>query len=211
MLITAKKHFDEDVERAKELLNHAESLPEGSVRDDIVRSSWMMSVGAADAYFCDAYADLIARTLQAKHKDRGIKIPDRLNNLRIPVVAAIHPSGGWGWRMAARGLIENQSVLSLAGIKNLFNHFFQKSDRLLNVDTIGSWIDHRESKYRLFGFSRTDYRKAKDKRKLNEQGLEKFEKRMKAIFQRRHDYIHNCDRPKVALQGHQDRRMQKGR
>ena len=62
----------------------------------------MMAVGASDAYFCDAYADLIARTLQAKQLQPTVTIPDRLSKLKVPVIAVIRQAeGGWRWRMAA--------------------------------------------------------------------------------------------------------------
>src|ERR1051326_4384268 len=34
------------------------------VSKDVLRASWMMAVGALDAYFSDAYADVISRTLR---------------------------------------------------------------------------------------------------------------------------------------------------
>ena len=124
ILITAKRHFDEDIQRAHNLRIHASNLQDSQVRDDILRSTWMMAVGASDAYFCDAYADLIARTLRAKDMEPAIKLPERLGNLQVPVTAVIREAGGWRWRMAARGLIERENVLSLNQIKSLFNHFF---------------------------------------------------------------------------------------
>jgi len=89
MLETAKQHFDEDIQRASRLLDHAGTLAAGLLQDDVLRSVWMMTVGACDAYFCDAYADLIARTLRAKDVQPAVQLPDRLNNLRVPVIAVI--------------------------------------------------------------------------------------------------------------------------
>jgi len=94
MLETAKQHFGEDIQRASRLLDHAGTLAAGLLQDDVLRSVWMMTVGACDAYFCDAYfcdayADLIARTLRAKDVQPAVQLPDRLNNLRVPVIAVI--------------------------------------------------------------------------------------------------------------------------
>ena len=94
ILGTAKTHFDEDTQRAKQLVEHANGLSAGCVKDDICRSAWMLVVGASDAYFCDAYADLIARTLRAKDKEPAIELPERLGNLQVPVTAVIRKAGG---------------------------------------------------------------------------------------------------------------------
>lgn len=66
ILQTAINHFNEDIQRAKELKNFADGLAAGTIKDDILRAAWMMGVGALDAYFCDAYGDLLARTFRAK-------------------------------------------------------------------------------------------------------------------------------------------------
>ena len=198
----AKTHFDEDAQRAKQLVKHASGLPAGCVKDDIFRSAWMLAVGASDAYFCDAYADLIARTLRAKDQEPAIELPERLGNLQVPVTAVIRKAGGWRWRMAARRLIERQSVLSLSEIKTLFNQFFPQSRKLVHESTIEPWILHMDSNQRLWGISKTAYRALgnKEEKRACKAAVDKFEERMASIFQRRHDCIHNCDRPKSAVQ-----------
>lgn len=200
---TAKKHFDEDIQRARELLNHAFKVPAGILRDDIVRSSWMYSVGATDAFFCDAYADAIARCLQAKHHQPSIAAPKRLLSLKIPVAAVIRgvTSGNWGWRMAARDLIENESVLDLDTVRKHFNQYFSDADKLFGPKSFDSWLLHQDWRQRLFGITKTDYRKLTGKAKENARkaAKKKFEERFQYIFQRRHDCIHNCDRAKVRL------------
>jgi hypothetical protein len=203
MLNTAKAHFDEDLRRARQLQVHALGIPVGNLRDDILRAAWMMGVGACDAYFSDAYADLIARTLRAKDLEKAINLPDRLNNLKIPVIAVIgQANGGWRWRMAARELIEDENVLSLEKIKTLFNHFFRKGHKLLTIETIEGWILHRNAKSRLFGMTSTAYRALNNQQKnaARKDALDQFNELFGEIFQRRHDCIHNCDRPKIALQ-----------
>lgn len=113
-----------------------------------------MGVGACDAYFSDAYADMIARVLRAKEMQPAIVLPNRLNDLKLPVTAALSQSkGGWRWRMAARELIEDESVLSLQKIRQLFNHFFRTNQKLLNKDSLESWILHHEARSRLFGMT----------------------------------------------------------
>ena len=203
MLVTAKKHFTQDLGRAEALLSHANTLPSGELARDVLRASWMMAVGACDAYFSDAYADLIARALQAKDLEPRVAIPDRLNKLKVPVVAVLRRSkDGWRWRMAARELIESENVLSLEKISKLFNHFFRDKKRLLKEETIESWILHRDAKDRLFGVSATKYRAMAgvDKTAARKMAVERSKTRFEEVFQRRHDCIHNCDRPKTALQ-----------
>lgn len=202
-LITAKQHFAEDIDRAEALRTHAADLPCSLIRDDIMRSAWMMGVGALDAYFCDAYADLIARTLQAKQQQPEVEIPDRLSNLRLPVIAVIRASSneGWRWRLAARELIEDHTVLSIERIKKLFNHFFRKQYKLFGSHSFDSWLLHAEHRRRLFGIDKGEFRKTEGSQKqtARSKSIEHFEDRYQTIFQRRHDCIHNCDRPKIAL------------
>jgi hypothetical protein len=211
-LQTPKHHFDEDLARARALLAHARTLPVEMLQGDILRSAWMMSVGALDAYFSDAYGDLLARTLRAKDIEPAVAIPDRLNNLKVPVIAVL--SGrheGWRWRMAARELIEKENVLSLAKIRDLFNHFFRKTHRILHLQTVETLITHRDAKSRMFGITATAYRAlpAGDKTKANTDAVAHMEEHFEELFQRRHDCIHNCDRPKIALQGITPENVQK--
>lgn len=205
LLGTALLHFEEDIGRAAALHAHAAAMPAGVLRDDVLRAAWMMAVGSCDAYFSDAYADLVSRTLQARALHPAMAIPDRMNNLRIPVVAVLRESkvyGGWRWRMAARELIEDENVLSLKKIKDLFNQFFPDGGKLMTTATIEPWILHRDARVRHFGISRTAYRALAPgaKGSARAKALDKFQAHYTAIFQRRHDCIHNCDRPKVALQ-----------
>lgn len=55
---------------------------------------------------------------------------------------------------------------------------------------------------RLFGVSRADYvaMTEPDKRDAREGAIDQFEERFRTIFQRRHDCIHNCDRPRMSPQ-----------
>ncbi len=211
-LQTAKRHFDEDLARARSLLVHAGTLPANTLQHDILRASWMMAVGASDAYFSDAYGDLLARTLRAKGIQPDVTFPDRLNNLKVPVMAVLREGHeGWRWRMAARELIEEENVLSLEKIKKLFNHFFRDKHKILNIDTIETLILHRDAKSRMFGITATNYRAltAADKNNAKKSAVTHMEDHFKTLFQRRHDCIHNCDRPKLALQGITPNNVQK--
>lgn len=205
ILQTAINHFNDDMQRAKDLRVHADGLPAGIVKDDILRASWMMAVGSVDAYFCDAYGDLLARTFRAKRAQPNIELPKKMKNITvpIPVVLENNLNGGWAWRMIARDLIERDNVLSVSKIKELFNVFFRDGHKLFNADgsPLHRWIERQQTMNRLFGFQRTQYRKATGQAKANlkKSAVIQMEERLTMIFQRRHDCIHNCDRPKIAI------------
>jgi hypothetical protein len=63
-------------------------------------------------------------------------------------------------------------------------------------------MQHPAAKTRLFGITSTAYRGMNLARQdqARKDAIEKLEERFAEIFQRRHDCIHNCDRPKVRPQ-----------
>jgi len=89
ILVTATNHFNEDIQRAKDILAHANALSTGLLKGDLLRASWMMAVGALNAFSCDAYGDLITRTLRAKIAESTIQIPDRIRNLKVPAYTVL--------------------------------------------------------------------------------------------------------------------------
>jgi hypothetical protein len=205
ILQTPINHFNEDIQRAKDLRTYAEVLDAGSIKDDILRASWMMAVGSLDAYFCDAYGDLVARTFRAKRTQTAVELPPKMKNIMvpIPVVLENNLNDGWLWRMIARDLIEKDNVLSVKKIKDLFNVFFRDTHKLFTANgaPLHRWIERQQTMNRLFGFQRTQYRQAVGtaKSNLRKSAIEQMEERLTMIFQRRHDCIHNCDRPKIAV------------
>ena len=89
---TALGHFREDVARAYAIVAHAHPLLAGTVteqtlRGDLLRSAWMFAVGALDAYFCDAYTDLVAATIISKSRHDSMTLPEFFYNIRFPVRA----------------------------------------------------------------------------------------------------------------------------
>jgi len=169
----------------------------------------MFAVGALDAYFCDAYTDVVAATASSKSRQAAITLPEWVYDIKLPLRAVIeeYDNANWRWRMAARKMMERENVISLSIVQTLFNKFFRKGDKQNKGqkffrDLLDGWISHPESKIRLFGVSRTDYSAMTDpdKHTARENASEQFEDRFKAIFQRRHDCIHNCDRPRMSPQ-----------
>lgn len=207
---TAKSHFDEDISRARALIEQAHLMPDDtldqkSLREDILRSGIMFGVGAVDAYFCDAYADVVAKILRAKTAQDHIELPRAIQNITLPVSALFHSAAdreNWKWRMAARGIVENDNVLSLFKIQQLFNPFFRQGHKLFDPPMIDNLIVSHNAPSRVTGMTRTEYRhkSGQSLHKARKSIKSKIKERYSKIFQRRHDCIHNCDRPKRSLQ-----------
>lgn len=205
---TALRHFNEDIARAKAMVTHAESLADTTVsekrlRADVLRSAWMLAVGALDAYFCDAYSDLVAATASSKSRQPTIALPRWAHEIKFPLGAILesYSNANWRWRMAARRMMERENVVSLPAVQTLFNKFFRKGHRFFG-DRLDAWMSHAEGNVRLFAISPPGYRAkpSKEKRTAREAALDQFEERFRTIFQRRHDCIHNCDRPRRSPQ-----------
>jgi len=103
--------------------------------------------------------------------------------------------------MAARKMMERENVIKFSTIQALFNKFFRKGHRFFR-DLLAAWISRPDARIRLFGVSRADYLAMNDadKHKARDIANDQLEDRFRAIFQRRHDCIHNCDRPRMSPQ-----------
>ena len=209
MPTTATTHFREDVARARAIVLHADPLaattPEQHLlRSDLLRSAWMFAVGALDAYFCDAYTDIVAATIISKSRHPAMALPDFVDNIKFPIRAILEPyaiNQNWRWRMAARKMMERENVLSLDEVRKLFNKFFTEGHRFFG-DLLDAWILHPQAKKRLFGITQGTYTRlgAAEQHAARRLAKSQMEERFGAIIQRRHDCIHNCDRPKMAPQ-----------
>jgi hypothetical protein len=124
-------------------------------------------------------------------------------DIKIPIRAVLedYDYTNWRWRMAARKMMARENVVTLSAIQDLFNKFFRKGHRFFH-DLLDGWISRADSKARLFAVSRADYLAMNDaeKHKARENASDQFKDRFREIFQRRHDCIHNCDRPRVSPQ-----------
>jgi hypothetical protein len=164
----------------------------------------MFAVGAMDAYFCDAYTDIVAATIISKTRYPAVNLPDFFYDIRFPIRAILEPYAmheNWRWRMAARKMMERENVLSLPAVQTLFNKFFRRGHKFFR-DLLVSWIVHSDAKKRLFGITHTAFNAlaADQRRQAIEDAQEQMEERYRDLFQRRHDCIHNCDRPRVTPQ-----------
>ena len=143
---------------------HATPLPRTSaaeqmLRSDLLRSAWMFAVGAMDAYFCDAYTDIVAATIISKSRHQAAALPDFFYDIRFPVRAVLEPyanNENWRWRMAARKMMERENVLSLPTVQTLFNKFFRKGHKFFR-DRLADWIVHPDAKKRRLGITRAAF------------------------------------------------------
>jgi hypothetical protein len=164
----------------------------------------MFAVGALDAYFCDAYTDVVATSIIAKSRQETVALPEFFYDIKFPVRAILEPyanNENWRWRMAARKMMERENVLSMATVQTLFNKFFRDGQKFF-TDLLDRWMVRPDSKKRLFGTTRSAYAAMTDVDKNSARRLARqhLQERYGMIFQRRHDCIHNCDRPKVSPQ-----------
>ena len=201
MPATALRHFTQDLSRAAALVAHASLLPAGTpeerlVRSDVLRSAWMFAVGALDAYFCDAYADIVAAAVISRSRHEPTVLPEFFYDVKVPIRAVLEPYAhqNWRWRMAARKMMERENVLSLATIQTLFNKFFRRGQRFFR-DLLPTWIVHPDARRRLFGITGARFVALTGNARTNalDNAQELLENGFWAIFQRRHDCIHNCE------------------
>jgi hypothetical protein len=170
----------------------------------LLRSGWMFAVGALDAYFCDAYTDIVAATIISKSRHPAVILPDFFYDIKFPIRAILEPytnNVNWRWRMAARKMMERENVLSLETIQRLFNKFFRSGQKFFR-DVLPGWIVHPDARRRVFGISAARFRALPPNRigQALADAQNRLEERFAEIFQRRHDCIHNCDRPRVRPQ-----------
>jgi hypothetical protein len=79
--------------------------------------------------------------------------------------------------------------------------FFRKGHRLYG-DLLDSWIVHPQSDKRVFAITQAAYAALDPAGKdaARRRTLDRMSERYGSIFQRRHDCIDNCDRPRVSPQ-----------
>jgi hypothetical protein len=51
----------------------------------------MFAVGALEAYFCDAYTDVVAAAIISKSRHSGMVLPDFFYDISFPVRAILEP------------------------------------------------------------------------------------------------------------------------
>lgn len=200
---TARRHFDDDIYRAWAIhdLAQATAATNTPLADDVGRASVALGVGALDAYLCDAFADTLARCLKSCRRNSH-KPPAGYAKLELPIgpLMGDYPvRENWGLRMATRALMEKDNLLQLGRLKDLLNPALPSNYKLwtsLSQDFVD--LDRK----RLTGFRKSSYAALSGKERG--EGPKKVQtavlRRMGEIVQRRHDIVHDCDRPKTAKQ-----------
>jgi hypothetical protein len=205
MPTTAKAHFNQDLARAQSIIAQAGPLPtvtaaDRLLRDDFLGSAWMFTIGAMDAYFCDAYVAILTKAIRAKSIQANVVLPTFITSIQIPIgslLAVYANRPNWRWRMAVRRMMQRDNVLSLLTVQKLFNPFFRVGEKFFS-NLIDRWIARPNATSRLFGITTAAYLatagNTRDAARKNATGF--LFRRIQGIIQRRHDCIHNCDRPR---------------
>jgi len=207
MPTTAKLHFDQDISRAQSLLDHASALENGGdtsqLPKDIRGAGLSLAVGAMDAYFCDKYVDCISKALStyAAGNWKGT-FPAAYRKKELPageVLDASRPNRPkWGIRMAARSAMEKDFMYSLSRISDAFNGILPPGQKLWDgiVDDLAALNRKRFTKYTRADLAALSGKSLQDARK---RVSSKARERIGITVQFRHDWIHNCSRPKAAI------------
>lgn len=205
---TPRKHFDEDIDRAENLLSLAKELEDNS-RDerlykDVRSSAVALAVGAMDAYFCDAYVDCLTSVLKAYYKgDWQGDLPPKYAKRELPAGEVLNFSRAnrplWALRMAARKMMERNSMLSISEVNNHFNGILPNSQKLWN-DFVDSLVQHGYRSFTSIVQEDLDGLTGNELAKARNRAIKKFKGRISNTVQFRHDWIHNCGRPKEAIQ-----------
>ncbi len=205
MPTTARKHFEDDLSRAYALAAAAvrlETTDPGLARD-VGRAGIAFGIGAMDAYLCDAYVDCLARCLKALRRGTLSTLPDGYKREVLPIGPLLAKQYSvrlnWSLRMAARARMERENLLQVSKVRDLFNPVLPTGQKL--------WHD-LALQYAAVGRKRlTKYRLA-DLRGMTPAARGRATKaipgalltRIGSIVQRRHDIVHNVDRPKTSPQ-----------
>ena len=165
--------------------------------------AWMFAIGAMDAYFCDAYTDIVAASIISKNRHPAMVLPDFFYKIKFPIRTIVewYSNENWRWRSPGR-MMDNENVLSIQTVKEFFNKFFHRPS--LFQGSAHSAMDCsrrcdettiRDNEHRLRGFAADS-----DRRAASEIARDWLDNRLEKIIQRRHDCIHNCDRSRVSPQ-----------
>lgn len=208
MPTTQRVHFNADIARAEALLEKAEQMEVAGEPArlclDLRSSAVALAVGALDAYFCDAYVDCLSAVLQAYVGNTWTgALPSAFANQQLAAGEVLSTTRqhrpNWSIRMAARKVMAKDNMLSISKLDDKFNGILPANQKLW-LTLIPKLVSHNLKRL-------TKYRAA-DLAVLTGDPLEKAKKEVVAsvksrigkIIQFRHDWIHNCGRPKSAIE-----------
>lgn len=205
---TPRKHLEEDLRRVEALRAQARTLERSGASADLVRdvrlSAVALAVGAMDAYLCDLYADCLASVLQAYRAGRWTgNLPHHFAKRELPAGEVLDTSRKtrplWAIRMAARSVVERDNLLRISRLEEMLNGVLPSGQKLWHgfIDTLAGHNYKRFTKHTAKDLARLSGKKLADARA---EAIKTFKGRLAATIQLRHDWIHNCGRPKEAIQ-----------
>lgn len=208
MPTTAKIHFDADIGRAFALLTHAQALAAAGDQTqfpkDIRGAAVAMAVGAMDAYFCDKYVDCLTTALGAYAGNTWPgPFPSSYRRKELPageVLDASRPHRPkWGIRMAARATMDRDFMYSLSRLDEAFNGILPTGAKLWDsiVDALAALGRVRFTRHLTADLAA--FAAGKPREDARKQVISRVRSRIGITVQFRHDWIHNCSRPKAAL------------
>ena len=204
---TPRDHFDEDIERAFNLLEYAEDQDgqddEDRIAQDMRYSAIGMAVGAMDAYFCDAYVDCLTAVLQAYVRgDWDGDLPSKYKKQQLPAGEVLDQSRKdrplWRLRMASRSVMEKNNMLSIGRIKRQFNGILPDSQKLW-FRFVDKLINYDYRRFTSVDSNDIEGLSGPELRESRREAINTFKERVGQTIQIRHDWIHNCGRPKSAI------------
>lgn len=214
MANTARTHFDEDISRAEQLCEQAKQLEDSGadkrLYGDIRFSAIGMAVGALDAYLCDKYVDCLSSVLKAySNGDWQGNLPAYYRKQLLPAGEILDRSREsrplWSIRMAARSIMEKDNMLSIGRVESMFNPILPDNQKVFAA-LIPVLVGYGWKK--LTG-PKTDAEIAtltgKSKEKATKKAISVLKERIGQTIQIRHDWIHNCGRPKSSIKDYTDR------
>lgn len=208
MPTTFRTHFNDDINRAENILALSRVMENAGEPErlykDLRWSSVALAVGALDAYLCDAYVDCLTAVLRAYTQEQWVgALPATYSRQMLPAGEILKSTRQhrplWRVRMAARKVMEKDNMLSLSRLEDCFNGILPNHKKLwldfvpvLAAHNLARLTKHVESDLAvLAGDALVQAKK---------QIAEAVKTRLGTTIQIRHDWIHNCGRPKNAIQ-----------
>jgi hypothetical protein len=204
---TPRKHFNEDIVRAENMVQLAASMEDDCSElrlvQDVRLSAVSLAVGAMDAYFCDAYVDCLTAVLRAYISGNWAgSLPANYSKQQLPAGEVLDYSREsrplWSLRMATRKIMERDSMLTVSRIDDHFNGILPRSHKLW-AGLIDQLINYNSKRLTKVTSSEANKLSGKDKENAKKQAIAKFKSRVSDTVQLRHDWAHNCGRPKSSI------------
>jgi hypothetical protein len=203
---TARSHFNQDISRAYSI--HRQGTVMGKrpadpvLKNDLLLASAAMSIGALDAYLCDAFVDCLTAALRAYRDGTWVgKFPSGYAKQNLPagiLLARKASRPNWAIRMASRHLMERQNILSISRLDELFNPILPASQKLWGAFIV-TLIAHNRVRLTKHTSSTITGLTGNPLDDAKKEAVAAVKKRFASIIQDRHDWIHNCSRPRSAI------------